>query len=73
VPSPRLNKPFIQFRPKDHLDIMTMRMDAHLADLAHGKGSLGTFVQWDWVRDFSFISSRDYNEYILSTGITYRY
>jgi hypothetical protein len=60
-------------RRNDHLDVFTMRANARLADLARNRGTLGGFLQWDYIRDESNIPNRDFNEFIVSTGIEYRY
>ena len=60
-------------RRNDHLDVFTMRANARLADLAHERGTIGGFLQWDYIRDESNIPDRDFNEFIISTGIEYRY
>lgn len=73
LPTPSLNKPIILRRRDDHLDVFTFRTDARLADLAHDRGTLGGFFQWDVVRDFSRFPIRDFNEFVVSAGISYQY
>jgi hypothetical protein len=60
-------------RRKDHVDVFTTRLNAELADLPRGRGTLAAFVQWDVVWDRSNFLGRDFNEFIVSSGITYRY
>ena len=57
----------------DHLDIFTLRANARLADLAKNRGTIGTFLQWDIIADRSNIQNRDFNEFIISTGLVYQY
>jgi hypothetical protein len=57
----------------DHLDIFTLRANARLADLAKNRGTFGTFLQWDIINDRSNIQNRDFNEFIISTGLVYQY
>ena len=62
-----------QHRRKDHLDVFTLRGNARLFDLPRDRGTLSTFVQWDLIADRSNIVVRDFNEFIISGGLNYRY
>ena len=62
-----------QVRRKDHLDVFTLRANARLFDLPRARGTLSTFLQWDLVADRSNINPRDFNEFIISGGISYKY
>ena len=57
----------------DHLDVYSVRANAKLAELAHDEGDLSAFLQWDVIADRSTIYDRDFNEYVVSAGITYRF
>jgi hypothetical protein len=57
----------------DHLDVFTVRANLRLADLAHDRGTIGQFLQWDIIADRSNIQTHDFNEFIISTGLEYRY
>lgn len=63
----------VRRRREDHLDVFTTRLNARLADLAENRGTLGTFFQWDVIWDRSNFQQRDFNEYVVSAGVTYRY
>jgi hypothetical protein len=61
-------------RPRrDHLNVLTVRANARLADFSHQAGTLGAFVQWDLINDDSNVPVRHFNEFLVSTGVTYRY
>jgi hypothetical protein len=60
-------------RRHDHIDIFTIRANAHFFDLAKNRGTLGGFLQWDVISDRSTVAARDFNEYLVSAGITFRY
>jgi hypothetical protein len=61
------------FRRKDDIDIFTLRANARLADLAKNRGTLGAFFQWDVISDGSNVNVRNFSEFIVSTGVVYRY
>lgn len=58
---------------RDQLNVLTVRANARLADLSYQAGSLGAFLQWDWINDNSNVPVRHFNEFLVSTGVTYRY
>ncbi len=58
---------------KDGLDVFTFRGNARLFDLPHDLGTVGSYLQWDVIRDGSNVLPRHYNEYVISGGLTYRY
>ena len=68
-----LNHPNGFIRRHDHLNIITLRGNANLFTFRHNRGNLGTYLQWDMINDTSTIFIRDFNEYIVSAGITYRF
>ncbi len=70
---PDLTNPKAFLLRHDHLDIFTMRANARLVDLAHNRGTIGQFLQWDIIADRSNIQTHDFNEFIISTGIEYKY
>jgi len=61
------------FRRHDHIDFFTIRGNARLLDLPRNRGTLAGYLQYDLIFDQSNIFQRDYNEHIVSAGITYRY
>jgi len=60
-------------RRSDHLDIITLRANARLFDLPKGRGTMLAFLQYDMIHDWSNIAVRNFDENIVSVGVTYRY
>ena len=60
-------------RRNDHLNVITLRTNAHLFDLPRHRGTIDTFLQWDLIYDHSNIAVRDFNEFVISGGISYRF
>ena len=58
---------------KDGIDVFTLRGNARLFDLPHDAGTLAAYLQWDLIDDGSNIRARNFDEYVISGGITYRY
>ena len=57
----------------DDVDVFTIRSDTRIVDFAHGAGTIATFLQLDLFRDHSNIGFRGFNEFVFSSGFTYRY
>jgi hypothetical protein len=61
------------FRRHDHVDFVTVRANARLLDLPRNRGTLAGYLQYDLIFDQSNIFQSDYNEHIVSAGLSYRY
>jgi hypothetical protein len=70
---PALGGTGIGFKRNDDIDLLTLRLDARLMDLARHRGTLAAYLQYDLIVDSSNVFLRDFDEDIISAGITYRY
>jgi hypothetical protein len=70
---PSLGGTGIGFKRSDDVDLLTLRLDARLMDLAKHRGTLAAYLQYDLIVDSSNVFLRDFQEDIISAGVTYRY